>query len=167
MRKRARAIPMGLLALAILAAILGPWSPLWPDKASGKVVRVGPDRSPVSVKVALDQKSYSRYEPIAIAVAVTNQSDRPVNVRFLTSQRVDIVVERDGGRPVWTWSGDRMFAQVISDELLAPSDPDLQVFTWDKITSDGRQLSRGRYWVRAIYQSDPQIVSEPVVFEIR
>lgn len=58
---------------------------------------------------------------VVFILQVTNAGASPVSVTFPTAQAYDFVVWR-GGERVWSWSADRMFAQVIREETLAPEE---------------------------------------------
>jgi hypothetical protein len=74
-----------------------------PELASGLKVRVEADA-------------------MRLELHVTNAADGPVTLEFATAQRYDFEVLDGSGTVVWRWSDDRMFAQVLGEEMLAAGD---------------------------------------------
>lgn len=69
-------------------------------------------------------------EQVAFAFTVTNTSPDPVEVQFSDSGKAEFVVE-DEGREVWRFTDGRMFAQVISSEVVDPESEVTYEGTWD------------------------------------
>lgn len=51
-----------------------------------------------------------------LTLHVTNPTTRPVLLEYRSGQRFDFELRTPAGAPVWRWSQDRMFAQVLSEE---------------------------------------------------
>lgn len=56
-----------------------------------------------------------------MTLRLTNRSDRPVHLQFVTSQRFDVIVQDARGAEVWRWSTDKMFLQVLGEERVKPA----------------------------------------------
>lgn len=67
---------------------------------------------------------------------ITNVTAEVMALEFATAQRYDFEVVDGGGRPVWRWSDDLMFAQVLGTEGLAPGESRRYEASW---WSDGRR----------------------------
>ena len=65
---------------------------------------------------------------------VVNGSDRPVELTFRDACKVDYAVyegdDDDAGPEVWRYSGDRMFAQVLTNADLQPGETATFEETW-------------------------------------
>lgn len=70
--------------------------------------------------VATDKSAYARGEPILVTLQVVNRGSGPVELRFLTAQRYDVLIRDAQGRQVWRWSDGQMFAQVLGQESIEP-----------------------------------------------
>jgi hypothetical protein len=68
---------------------------------------------------------------VRLVLHVTNTARTPVTFTFPTSQRYDFMVETESGEPVWHWSGDRAFLQVITEARLEPGETWTVQETWD------------------------------------
>jgi hypothetical protein len=64
---------------------------------------------------------YAQGEPLELTLEVVNRSPRPVTLGFPTSQRYDLLIQNAQGQEVWRWSADRMFAQMLGQEVLSPN----------------------------------------------
>ena len=78
--------------------------------------------SPDSLQLTLttDKPAYRAGEPIELTLTVTNRSTEPRVLEFSSSQRYDFEIADSAGAVVWQWSADRMFAQMMGTERLAP-----------------------------------------------
>jgi hypothetical protein len=77
-------------------------------------------QEPLRVTVSAPQTPVARGAPVALALQVSNVSDRAVTLHFNTSQRYDFVIHDGSGREVWSWSQERMFLQVLGQEVIEP-----------------------------------------------
>lgn len=76
-------------------------SPQWSDSLAASLI----------VRVASEE--------VGLVFQLTNATGSPIAVDFPSQQRFDFVVSRDG-RPVWTWSADKLFAQAALADTLPP-----------------------------------------------
>lgn len=84
---------------------------------------------------------------VDLILQVTNVSRDTVTVRFATAQSHDFVVSR-GSERLWSWAADRMFAQVLREEPLAPEATWRYEATWAP-----EFLPAGEYAVEAQLES--------------
>ena len=77
-----------------------------------------------SLKLTLttDKPAYRVGEPVELILKVTNRSKEPKALEFSSSQRYDFEIADSRGAKVWQWSADRMFAQMLGTERLAPGE---------------------------------------------
>lgn len=76
--------------------------------------------SDVSLVLRATKGVYTQGEPLELTLKVVNRSPRPVTLGFRTSQRYDLLIQNAQGQEVWRWSGERMFAQMLGQEVLSP-----------------------------------------------
>ena len=74
----------------------------------------------VRLAVETDRPTYQPGDAIGFRVTVSNASANPVTLRCKDSQRFDVTVQDSTEKEVWRWSADRMFAQMMSEDTLAP-----------------------------------------------
>ena len=72
--------------------------------------------------VGLDAPTYKAAESIDILVRLTLRSTEPVTLTFPSSQRNDMRIWNDKGEIVYTWSADKLFAQVLTREQVGPGE---------------------------------------------
>ena len=68
----------------------------------------------VHLTLATDKPAYRTGEPIELILKLTNRSKQPHVLEFSSSQRYDFEIEG------WRWGADKMFAQMMGTERLAP-----------------------------------------------
>lgn len=82
---------------------------------AGSAAAASPD---LELAVSTDKAAYRGGEPIAITLRVALRTGGPVVLEFSSGQRFDVVIRDTGGGPVWRWSADQMFTQVLGTESL-------------------------------------------------
>jgi hypothetical protein len=53
-----------------------------------------------------------------LTLHATNPGPEPLRLEFTSTQRADFEIWTLDGQHLWTWSADRSFAQVVSEEVL-------------------------------------------------
>jgi hypothetical protein len=76
--------------------------------------------SAVSLLLRASKEVYAQGEPLELTLEVVNRSSQPVTLRFRTAQHYDLLVQNAQDQEVWRWSAERMFAQMLGQEILAP-----------------------------------------------
>jgi hypothetical protein len=74
----------------------------------------------VSDSLATSLEVEVRPGSVRFVLHVTNSTSQPVALEFTSGQRYDFEVVDANGAKVWQWSADRMFAQVLGTESVAP-----------------------------------------------
>lgn len=121
-----------------------------PETASGDSVAEAPAEplaSSLSVQVTDDS--------VHFRLDVTNTTTGPLVLEFASAQRFDVTVESGSGESVWSWSADRMFAQVLESDTVAAGGTLTYGAAWSR---EGRT---GTYTARAHLVS----LSHPVELE--
>ena len=83
-----------------------------PPDADGAIEDAPSLASSVEVEVVADT--------VRLVLHVTNPTNQPVRLEFSSGQRYDFAIRTAAGADVWTWSADKLFAQMMSSEEIAP-----------------------------------------------
>lgn len=115
------------------------------ERFEEKQAEVGGDAGLAELKLALSCRPHDCRPGYLFTLRVTNIGDDPVCVRFPTSQQFDIIVQSAEGAPLWSWSADRAFLQMVSDRELLPGESAVYEVYWDGRLTDGSRFAGGRY----------------------
>jgi hypothetical protein len=96
-----------------------------------------------------DRESYRPGEPVQLRVEVFNDAAEPVTLFFSSSQKCDFEVLWED-QLLWRWSADRVFAQMLTEETLAPGERRRYEATWAGRRSDGALARPGEYNARGV-----------------
>ena len=96
-----------------------------------------------------DRESYSPGHPVHLRLEVINDRAEPVRLTFNSSKKYDFEVLWEDQR-IWRWSAGRLFAQVLTEETLAPGQRQSFEATWDGRTTSGDVAKPGEYLARGI-----------------
>ncbi|HYI95544.1 MAG TPA: BsuPI-related putative proteinase inhibitor [Bryobacteraceae bacterium] len=110
--------------------------------------------------VGLDAPRYKAADSIDILVRLTLRSVDPVTLTFPSSQRNDMRIWNDKGEIVYTWSADKLFAQVLTREQVGPGERTLAFVA--NITN----LAVGRYVAEAWLATQSREFVGMVGFEV-
>lgn len=75
-----------------------------------------------SFTVALDAPAYKAAEVVTMQVRLTLRTASPVLLTFPSGQRFDLRLWNDRGEIVYTWSADKLFAQVLTHDQVGPGE---------------------------------------------
>lgn len=76
----------------------------------------------VRAVLTVERTSVAPGDSIPLALTVVNATPDSVVLEFTSGQRYDIRVLRPDGATTWTWSMDKLFAQMMGTETIAPGD---------------------------------------------
>jgi hypothetical protein len=110
------------------------------QQGSGVEARAG--TSDLSLILRATKGTYAQGEPLELTLEVVNHNQRPITLEFRTSQRYDLLIQKAQDQEVWRWSSERMFAQVLGQEVLSPDGGKL---TYHVVVRE--QFPRGSYTV--------------------
>jgi len=119
----------------------------------------------LKMALSLDSGSYAVGEVIKLGLEVTNTTTRSVTLTFPTAQRFDFVA-RKGGKPIWQWSSDMMFAQVEGRETIAPGGSLEFTAEWNQRLADGTNPGLGAYTLQGILKCHPELATPEKPFGI-
>lgn len=139
------------LSVAGLASVLG---------CGSELERPFPDSSIVSDSLAASLIVQVRADEVRLVLQVTNATGSPLAVTFPTQQRFDFAVSRDGER-LWAWSGDKVFAQMLTEDTLAPAETWRFEARWMRVPPD-----EGTYAAEARLASSSHPVRAAAEFQL-
>jgi hypothetical protein len=106
---------------------------------AGQVVRVQQDG--LALRVETGRAGTRAGGRLTFELMLTNTTDRPLTLLFRDAQRFDVTLRDQGGREVWRWSEDRMFAQVLGEEVLAPGAERMWTATVPRVLPPGQYVA--------------------------
>ena len=96
-----------------------------------------------------DRESYRPGEPVQLRLELINERGEPVRLTFPSTKQFDFEVLWED-QLLWRWSADRLFAQRLTEEVLAPGERRLYEATWDGRITGGETAKPGEYLARGI-----------------
>ena len=77
------------------------------------------------ISMMIDKINYSVGEPIIMTFKIFNYTEEDVVFYFNSAQRYDFIIEDEEKNKVWHWSKDKMFAMVLGEEILGPTNTEI------------------------------------------
>ena len=107
----------------------------------------------VSSRLSLDRHVYPARTAADLVArfSIRNTTDRPLVLTFPSAQRNDLAIRNAAGDTVYVWSADKLFAQVLGTETIAPGSERSWV-----ITAPIGNLRSGKYVAEAWLTNDLQ-----------
>ena len=157
---------MRRLAALLLAFALGPL----PAGAGGEAGDAGVRALDVRLELldagGAERRAFRTAESITLRITLANSGATAQRLEFSSARTHDAIVRAAGGREVWRWSQGRMFAQMLSELILAPGESRELTLRWDPTGSEGG--APGDYVAVALIPVlGAPIQSAPVAFSIR
>jgi len=152
-----------VLAALVLGACGGGQQVVPPKESGGEIPALtaspAPKREPaigrLDLQLTLDRAAYKQGEPVMMSFAVTNAGEQPLTLLFADSQRYDFTVICGLAAwcpaPIWEWSHDRLFAQAVGQETLAPGQSITYSQTWSQTDNAGQPVPSGDYQAYASF----------------
>lgn len=97
--------------------------------------------------IVTDRFSFHRGQPVPVMLVKTNIRAVPVTLHYVTGQRFDFEVLREG-RVVWRWSAGRAFPQMTGRVTLQPGESQNFNIVWDQRDNNGNLVPPGDYTIR-------------------
>jgi hypothetical protein len=94
-----------------------------------------------------DKRVYNRGENVKITLLKTNITDEEINLRYRTSQIVEITAASAAGRVVWRFSTGRQFTQATRLITIFPGGTQVIENTWNQLSDSGTQVPSGTYTI--------------------
>ena len=128
------------------------------SEIEGKDVR----DSRFGVCLTTDWAVYTPEQPVNIEFCVFNRTGEEITLYFRNAQRYDFTIEDEEGKEVWRWSEDRMFAMMLGEETLGPTNIEIiySVKYKDK-------LSPGYYKITGIFVAQDRPMSGSIIIEVK
>lgn len=119
------AVPV--LCAAAIAVACGPRTPSAAETSAATAPTTRKPNEPLLAS-SLDVKVQ---DGVALALHVTNNDRKRVELQFPSGQTHDFVVLDANGQEVWRWSSGRLFTQAIQNRVLEPHESTAFRETWD------------------------------------
>jgi len=114
------------------------------------------------VSMTTDKISYSIGEPIKMTLKILNYTEEDIAFHFNTSQRYDFITEDEDGNEIWRWSKDRMFAMVLGEEILGPTNMEVNYSAEYK-----SKLSPGYFKVTGVLVAQNRPMLGSIIIEVK
>jgi hypothetical protein len=96
-----------------------------------------------------DRESYRPGEPVQLRLELVNDRAESARLTFSSTKQFDFEVLWDD-QLLWRWSADRLFAQMLTEETLAPGARSAFEATWNGRIIGGEEAKPGEYLARGI-----------------
>ena len=114
------------------------------------------------ISMMSDKMSYSVGELIIMTLKIFNYTEEDIIFHFNTAQRYDFIIEDEEGNEVWRWSEGRMFAQMLGEEILGPTNTEV-IYTEEY----KGKLSPGYYKITGIFVVQDMSMSGSIIIEVK
>ena len=114
------------------------------------------------ISIMTDKMSYSIGEPVKMTLKVFNYTEEDLAFQFNTGQRYDFIIEDEEENEVWRWSQDMMFAMVLGEETLGPTNPEI-IYT----TEYRSKLNPGYYKITGILVAQDRPMSGNIIIMVK
>jgi len=114
------------------------------------------------ISMTTDKVSYSFGEPVKMMLKVFNYTEENVVFHFNTSQRYNFIIEDEEGDKIWRWSQDKMFAMILGEEIIGPTNS--EVIYSGEYTD---KLSPGYYKVTGFFVARDRPMFGSIIIEVK
>lgn len=151
---------MKIIILIIIVAMIFSSFGLW-LVASGNTTLEEKNEN-YGISMSTDKMNYSVGETIIMTLKIFNYTEENVAFYFNTSQRYDFIIEDEKGNEIWCWSEDMMFAMMLGEEILGPTNTEITY------TAEYRnKLSPGYYKVTGVFVAQDRPMSGSIIIEVK
>lgn len=98
----------------------------------------------LDVTLEADGNVYPSGQGVVMRMVVANKGDEAIKLTFPSSQIYDFIVIK-GGKEIWRWSQDKMFALMLTEIAFAPGEKREYREVWDQRDSKGNLVKPGEY----------------------
>ena len=114
------------------------------------------------ISMMTNKMNYSVGEPIIMTLKIFNYTEEDVVFHFNNSQRYDFIIEDEKGNEIWRWSKDRMFAMMLGEEILEPTNTEV-IYTAEYKD----RLSPGYYKITGVFIAQDRSMSGSIIIEVK
>lgn len=114
------------------------------------------------ISMLTDKMNYSVDEPITMTLKIFNYTEEEITFYFNNGQRYDFIIEDEEGSKIWRWSEGRMFAQMLGEEILGPTNTEV-IYTEEY----KGKLSPGYYKITGIFVAQDMSMSGCIIIEVK
>lgn len=151
---------MKIIILVIIVVVLFSSFGLW-LVASGNTTSEERNMN-YGISMMTDKTNYSVGDTITMTLKVFNYTEEDIIFHFNTSQRYDFIIEDEEGNEVWRWSKDMMFAMVLGEETLGPTNTEI-IYTAEYKD----KLNPGYYKVTGIFVVTDRPMSGNIIIIVK
>jgi len=145
-----------IIIILVVFSVLGLWLTSYGNTTSEE------KNMNYSISMATDKINYYIGELIVMTLKIFNYTQEDIVFHFNTSQRYDFIIEDEEGNEIWRWSKDRMFAMVLGEEILGPTNTEVNYSAECK-----SKLSPGYYKVTGILVAQNRPMSGSIIIEVK
>jgi len=114
------------------------------------------------ISMSTNNMSYSVGEPVIMTLRIFNYTGEDIVFHFNTSQRYDFIIKDEEGNEVWRWSKDMMFAMVLGEETLGPTNTEV-IYAADYRD----KFSPGYYKINGVFIAQDRPMSGSIIIEVK
>ena len=151
---------MKIIILVIITVMVFSGSGLW-LVAYGNITSEERNMN-YGISMMADKMSYPVGEPVTMTVKIFNYTEEDIVFHFNTAQRYDFIIEDEERNEIWRWSEGRMFAQMLGEEILGPSNSEV-IYT---VKYKGK-LNPGYYKITGVLVARDRPMSGSIVVEVK
>lgn len=93
--------------------------------------------------------TYDSGEDIEMTFTIANCGDNNIKLAFTTTQRYVMTAQDAAGNEVWSSAHNKVYDQVLGEEVIEPLKTIVYTETWDQKSNAGEQVPDGTYKISA------------------
>ena len=145
-----------IIIIVVISLSLGLWLIAFGNTTSEE------DNMIYGISMMTNKMNYSVGEPIIMTLKIFNYTEEDVVFHFNNSQRYDFIIEDEEGNEIWRWSKDRMFAMMLGEEILEPTNTEV-IYTAEYKD----RLSPGYYKITGVFIAQEKPMSGSIIIEVK
>jgi hypothetical protein len=147
---------MLIIVVVVIFSALGLWMIAYGNTTSEE------ENMNYGISITTDKISHSVGVPIEMTLKVFNYTEEEVTFLFNTGQRYDFIIEDEKGSEIWRWSEKRMFAQMLGEETLGPTNTEV-IYTEEY----KGKLRPGYYKITGVSVAQEKPMSGSIIIEVK
>jgi hypothetical protein len=145
---------LGLVSVFFLCAnaYAQPQSTVQNNQNSPSVLVPGVHNPPrVEATIMPSRTDYSYGQTVHLIFTVANHTKSAINYEFATSQKFDMIISDNAGKPIWKWSRNRVFGQLYHQMTLNSGESTVYSAYWQQRDNNDTPVPPGTYSVTATF----------------
>ena len=119
----------------------------------------------IELKLSVEKTIYRSGGSVDAMLTVTNKDSSLRRFSFSSTQQYDFIVMAEE-EEIWRWSRDKVFASVLTELILSPSESVKYQEKWPQEDNQGNSVSPSDYQIIGMLTSRPEMVSRPISVQI-